>query len=67
MSQEDKRRLTTPRRHSTKQATERDTAEVSFGVVCLRNEFIAREPRFIPVTEQQADLREFMGAGRHQN
>lgn len=52
MRREDKRRLTTSRRHSTKQATERDTAEASFGVVCLRNEFIVREPRLTPVTEQ---------------
>lgn len=44
------------------EATDTDAAEVSLGVVCLRDEFTAREPKFIPVTEQQVDLRKVMEA-----
>lgn len=44
------------------EATGTDAAEVSLGVVCLRDEFTAREPKFIPVTEQQVDLKEVMEA-----
>lgn len=52
------------RRHSIKEATDRDRCSrgESEGVVCLRDEFTAREPKFIRVTEQQADLREFTKA-----
>lgn len=37
-----------------------DVVEVSLGVVCLRDEFIVREFKFIFVIEQQVDLKEVM-------